>query len=148
MNVRQCQPGVPIIKNTTVQIVFYISIVILMSNLNALVDAVLHPEIPYFDKEHLIVGGVTGLLSSVLFGLLVLYARHLENALRKIKTLESYLPICASCKKIRISNSGPDIKDSWQPIESYITEKTTTRFSHGICPDCAAEIYPQYIKRA
>ena len=37
-----------------------------MSNLNALVDYVLHPYIPYFDKEHLIVGGVTGLVSIVL----------------------------------------------------------------------------------
>jgi len=49
-----------------------------MINLNAMVDVVLHPEIPYFDKEHLIVGGVTGFVSMVLFGLLALYIGYLR----------------------------------------------------------------------
>jgi PAS domain S-box-containing protein len=58
-----------------------------MCNLDPLVDAMFHPEIPYFDEEHLIVGGIIGFLSIILFGLLILYVRHLDNALRKIKTL-------------------------------------------------------------
>lgn len=81
------------------QITIYLTIIIAMTNLNALVDFFLHPEIPYFDKEHLIVGGVTGFVSSVLYGILLIYMRHLNNALNTIITLESILPICSNCKK-------------------------------------------------
>ena len=130
-------------KRTIHQLFIYSVIIILMSNLNALVDAFLHPEIPYFDTEHLIVGGVTGLVSSILLGLLIFYTRHLEKALKRIDKIESFLPICTNCKKIRIPNSNLYNKESWQSIESYITEKTATQFSHGICPECAAEFYPQ-----
>jgi hypothetical protein len=132
------------IRKKNIQIVIYIVIIIFMSNLNALVDAVLHPDISYFDNEHLIVGGITGLVSLILFGSLILYVRHLDRALGRIKTLETILPICANCKKIRKPNSDPKNMESWQPIESYITEKTTAEFSHGICPECAAKLYPQY----
>jgi hypothetical protein len=114
-----------------------------MSNLSSLVDAVLHPEIPYFDTEHLIVGGVTGLISSILLGLLIFYTRMIEKAVKRINRLESILPICSNCKKIRLPGSDPSIKESWESIESYITNKTTTRFTHGICPECAAALYPQ-----
>ena len=93
-----------------------------MSNLNALVDAVLHPDIPYFDEEHLIVGGITGLVSIILFGLLTLYVRYLNKALSNIKTLESILPICSHCKKIRKPDSDPKNMESWQPLEAYITD--------------------------
>ncbi len=58
--------------NITLRIVCYGVIVILLSNLNALVDSVLHPEIPCFDEEHLIVGGITALVTAVLFSLLTI----------------------------------------------------------------------------
>jgi hypothetical protein len=34
------------------------------------------------------------------------------------------------CRKIR------DDADYWHTVEGYISEHTTTRFSHGICPSC------------
>lgn len=108
-----------------------------------MVDYFLHPEIPYFDKEHLIVGGITGFVSIVLFGLLFIYMRYLNNALAKIKTLENILPICSNCRKIRKTGSDPRQIDSWQPIESYITQMTTSKFSHGICPECLSKLYPE-----
>lgn len=140
------QPKGIILKNTTLQIVIIFFIMVLISNLNAIVDSFLHPEIPYFDEEHLIVGGVTGLVTAILFGLVILYARHLEQALSKIKRLESFLQICANCKKIRISDSNATTKESWQAIESYIIEHTDTMFSHGICPDCMKKFYPEFTK--
>ena len=143
MDLNHFLPEGAIVKRTIHQLFIYILIIILMSNLNALVDAFLHPEIPYFDREHLIVGGVTGLISNILLGLLIFYTRRLEKALKRINTIESLLPICANCKKIRLPNSNPSNKASWQSIESYITAKTATRFSHGICPDCATALYPQ-----
>ena len=134
-------------KNTTLQIAVYFSTLVFISNLNAIVDSFIHPEIPYFDEEHLIVGGITGLASAVLFGLLILYARHLEQALSDIRKLESFLSICSNCKKIRISDSNITKKAFWQPIESYISEHTDTEFSHGICPECEKKLYPEYTKK-
>ncbi len=92
----------------------------------------------------LIVGGITGFVSIVLFGLLFIYMRHLNNALNTIRALESILPICSNCKKIRKTDSDPKQMNSWQPIESYISQKTTTKFSHGICPECLSKLYPEY----
>lgn len=55
---------------------------------------------------------------------------------RHLKFLEGFLPICASCKKIR------DEGGSWQPLETYIHNRSEARFSHGVCPTCARRLYP------
>ena len=64
---------------------------------------------------------------------------ELKEALNKISTLRGLLPICASCKKIR------DDKGYWNQIETYIMEHTEADFSHGFCPDCARELYGEYM---
>ena len=64
--------------------------------------------------------------------------KELEQALNKVKTLSGMLPICASCKKIR------DDKGYWQQIESYVRDHSEAEFSHGICPECAKKLYPDY----
>jgi hypothetical protein len=52
------------------------------------------------------------------------------------------LPICANCKKIR---SGTD---KWQQIEGYIKEHIVdVDFTHGLCPDCMKEFYPEYTNK-
>jgi len=63
---------------------------------------------------------------------------ELNNALSEIKTLRGIIPICASCKKIR------DDKEHWTQIEVYIKEHSDADFSHGICPDCAEKLYPEF----
>lgn len=65
---------------------------------------------------------------------------ELQEALSKVKTLSGLLPICASCKKIR------DDKGYWNQIESFISEHSKAEFSHAICPECAAKLYPDYVK--
>ena len=65
---------------------------------------------------------------------------ELQNALEKVNLLSGFLPICASCKKIR------DDKGYWNQIESYIRDHSEVEFSHGICPECAQELYPQLQK--
>ncbi len=62
---------------------------------------------------------------------------ELQEALARIKTLSGLLPICSSCKKIR------DDKGYWSQIETYIRDHTEADFSHGICPVCADELYPE-----
>ena len=64
--------------------------------------------------------------------------KELQKALDKVKTLSGMLPICASCKKIR------DDKGYWNKIEAYIEKHSEAEFSHGICPECAKELYPEY----
>ncbi len=31
-------------------------------------------------------------------------------------------------------------------IETYIRERSDAEFTHGICPDCAKKLYPQFYK--
>jgi len=66
---------------------------------------------------------------------------ELKDALSKIKSLTGLLPICANCKKVR------NDKGFWEPIEIYIRDRSEADFSHGICPECAKELYPEYYKR-
>ena len=49
---------------------FYALIVIVLANLDALTNHFLHPELPYFDETHLIIGGLLALLGCVLCFLL------------------------------------------------------------------------------
>lgn len=60
---------------------------------------------------------------------------QLRLSLEEVKTLSGLLPICASCKNIR------DDMGYWSQIESYISEYSEAVFTHGICPDCATELY-------
>lgn len=66
---------------------------------------------------------------------------NLQAALEKVKLLSGFLPICSACKKIR------DDRGYWQQIESYIKAHSEAEFSHGICPDCAKELYPDIFKK-
>ena len=62
---------------------------------------------------------------------------EIQEALSKIKTLSGMLPICANCKKIR------DDKGYWNQIEDYVSKHSEAVFSHGVCPDCMRELYPE-----
>ena len=66
---------------------------------------------------------------------------ELREALAEVKTLSGFLPICASCKNVR-NDTG-----YWQQIESYLSEHANVEFTHGICPDCVAKLYPEFAAR-
>jgi PAS domain S-box-containing protein len=63
--------------------------------------------------------------------------RRLQQALDEVRTLRGIVPICANCKKIR------DDKGFWNQVEKYVSDHTEAKFSHGICPDCVKELYPE-----
>ncbi|NJD56519.1 MAG: PAS domain S-box protein [Nitrospirae bacterium] len=65
--------------------------------------------------------------------------QQLQEALKQVKTLRGFLPICSSCKKIR------DDRGYWNQIESYIKEHSEAEFSHSICPACARKLYPDIL---
>lgn len=58
---------------------------------------------------------------------------ELEEALSKIKVLEGIIPVCMYCKQVK------NDKQSWQQMESYISQHSEAQFSHGICPACFEE---------
>ena len=63
--------------------------------------------------------------------------RVAERILRystQINHLESMLPICSYCKKVRDDNNY------WQQVESYIGEKIGASLSHSVCPSCYQNI--------
>jgi hypothetical protein len=63
---------------------------------------------------------------------------RLQKALEDVKTLRGIVPICASCKRVR------DDEGYWKQVESYVSEHTEAQFSHGVCPECARRLYPEY----
>lgn len=65
----------------------------------------------------------------------------LRQAFEQIKTLKGFIPICASCKNVR------DDQGFWHQVESYIRDHSEAEFSHGICPECAEKLYPQFVKK-
>ncbi|OPL15720.1 MAG: hypothetical protein AVO39_07105 [delta proteobacterium MLS_D] len=56
----------------------------------------------------------------------------------RTEKLEGLLPICSYCKKIRDDNGH------WHQIESYVRDRSNTEFSHGICPECLKEHFPDF----
>ncbi|MBA4372358.1 MAG: hypothetical protein C0402_05800 [Thermodesulfovibrio sp.] len=67
--------------------------------------------------------------------------KELQENIAKVKILSGFLPICASCKKIR------DDKGYWNQIEEYISTHSQAEFTHSICPDCTKILYPHYYNK-
>ena len=68
--------------------------------------------------------------------------RRLEQALAEIRKLEGMLPICSYCRRLR-SEEG-----DWQPVEVFLKAHTDASFTHGICPDCLHDHFPDDVKSA
>ncbi|TLY23630.1 MAG: response regulator [Nitrospirae bacterium] len=62
--------------------------------------------------------------------------RQLAQALKEVKVLRGFLPICVYCKKIR------DDQGYWHTLEAYITSHSEADFSHGFCPECLNKHFP------
>ena len=60
---------------------------------------------------------------------------ELEKAKNEIETLQGFLPICSSCKKIR------DDDGYWNQIEDYISKRSDILFSHSLCESCSDDLY-------
>jgi len=62
--------------------------------------------------------------------------RELRETLDEVRQLRKMLPICASCKRIR------DDDGYWQDVADYLHQHAALDFTHGLCPDCLARLYP------
>ena len=68
------------------------------------------------------------------------YMSDLNNRLRSVieenNALRGILPVCARCKKIR------NEEGYWEEIDLYIRNHSEAEISHGLCLDCAKDLYP------
>ncbi|MEP6935902.1 MAG: response regulator, partial [Nitrospirota bacterium] len=66
---------------------------------------------------------------------LLLRTQDLEHALKEVKVLRGFIPICAQCKRVRTDTGD------WQGLEEYIRDHSEAEFSHGICQVCMKDVY-------
>ncbi len=59
---------------------------------------------------------------------------RLADSLQRIRTLGELLPVCAWCRKVRNDDAY------WVQLEEYVTQRSDTQLSHGICPDCSENL--------
>ena len=52
--------------------------------------------------------------------------------------LRGLLSICSACKRIQSD------EEAWEELECFVESHSHAMFSHGLCPDCVSELYPQY----
>jgi len=84
----------------------------------------------------------TGINLIVLAGFAVLIDRTAQQTralLREVTLLRGILPICSFCKKIRKEDN------TWEHMETYITNRSKAQFSHSVCPDCLHIHYPDFV---
>ena len=67
-------------------------------------------------------------------------AKRILGYTREIVQLESLLPVCVYCKKVRDDNNY------WEQIEHYISRLTGEQISHSVCPDCYEKIVKPQIE--
>jgi len=89
----------------------------------------------FLDSAVIVIGDFADTIGVVLLVLgFIRTIEIIQTSEKKIETLESLLPICAWCKKIRSKNGA------WQPVEQYLQESGSPDLTHGICPECAVKI--------
>ena len=79
-------------------------------------------------------------VSSEELGMRLHVAERIIGLTAQVKQLESFIPICSYCKKIR------DDKKYWQSIEAYFSEQQGAQFSHGVCPECHDKVLVPQLK--
>jgi hypothetical protein len=84
--------------------------------------------------------GEIGVELSIFITVMVIQIVLIMKLYKRIRILEGFIPICANCKKIRSA------EDQWEQMEEYVTRHSLAQFSHGICPDCFKELYPDLYK--
>lgn len=68
------------------------------------------------------------------------YALLILEDVSELLALRKMIPICAGCRKIR------DDEQYWHQVETYFKAKLGVDFTHGLCPECATRLYPEFTK--
>ena len=86
-----------------------------------MVDLALHPEIPFFDSEHLIEGGIIALAMIFLFGALEMYLARREQAEAKLNESNE-----------RLQTAEAKISKTLLMLESIVSANPDVIFSVGL----------------
>jgi DNA-binding response OmpR family regulator len=92
-----------------------------------------------FDSEELRARVAVGERVVGLQNALNIRIHELQHALDHVHTLQGLIPICSYCKRVR------NEREYWERVESYISARTDARFSHGVCPECAKNLNPDFL---
>jgi len=68
-----------------------------------------------------------------------LFIMVLED-ISELTALRILATMCVNCKKVR-NDEG-----KWEKIHDFLARKENIMFSHGFCPDCGLELYPDLFK--
>ena len=90
-----------------------------------------------------------GCIRGVTFSLISILVARIRTALeveqqlnvqltQHLQEVQELLPICAGCKRIR-NDQG-----YWEQVEAYFNRHTGVEFTHGMCPKCMKEYYPEF----
>jgi CheY-like chemotaxis protein len=63
---------------------------------------------------------------------------RLQETLAEVKRLNGLLPVCVTCKRI-LNTQG-----FWNRMEYYIERYSEAQVSPSLCPDCAAQMFPEH----
>ncbi len=88
--------------NAPTRLFIYVAIALLLGNLGALVDVYHHPDIPYLDIEHQLVGGVTILVTGIL---MVLFEGYLRRLTTQSRGIDAEREAAATLQEALISSS-------------------------------------------
>lgn len=71
--------------------------------------------------------------------------KRLVNRLRRARSRGDHplrlISLCSHCRRARTESDG------WEQLEVYLSRRSETRFSHGICPDCLTSHFPELAER-
>ena len=85
-------------------------------------------------EVHMLVTAASFIFDEMSFVLLTL------EDISELMQLQSMLPICAGCKKIR------NDKQYWESVDMYFNKHLDVEFTHSLCPECIKTLYQDSIK--
>jgi hypothetical protein len=114
---------------------------LLWQSLGFLIVLVLTWSDSIFDLAHAILGlphreldvNRTAITTVVIIFLWMFSAYKIYLVVSRLSYLESFLHVCAWCRKIEYDNR-------WLSLEAHFAQKTGGTVSHGICPECAEKV--------
>jgi DNA-binding response OmpR family regulator len=63
-------------------------------------------------------------------------AERILDLMDENRRLAKLIPVCSYCRRAR------DDKDYWESLDQFLLKQTEAQVSHGICPDCLRDHFP------
>lgn len=98
-----------------------------MANINAIVDLFQHPDIPYFDPEHLIVGNIAGAVAIFFLILIEKHTRHLEILIEQCQSTQKELEDARFHLEIRVQERTEALNQLNSDLHEEVLERKTAQ---------------------